>query len=185
MLQLTIVRRHSDPYRHAIESILVATDSAFTIPGYQLLRNRDPARREELRGAVDAQFARLDTFLRDYGSRGDFLFDTFGWAEVAFTPLLKRMRFLEYYEDYEIPRSLERVRRWQKACIEHPAAQRRTHEEIVKLYFDYSLGVGSGAIPPGRQRSSFTMNPHWSNRPMPPRDKWGPPATDAELGLII
>ncbi len=173
----------ADPFRHAIESILVATDSAFTIPGYQLLRNRDPAKRDELRRAVDAQFARLDAFLRDYGASGHYLFDDFGWAEVAFTPLMKRLRLLEYYESYEIPRTLERVRRWQDACLAHPAAQRRTNEEIVKLYYDYSLGIGSGAIPPGRQRSSFTMNPHWSGRPMPPRDKWGPAMTDAELGL--
>ena len=173
----------SDPYRQAIEGILVATDSAFTIAGYQLLRNRDPAKGDELRRGVDAQFARLDAFLRDYGSSGDYLFDNFGWAEVVFTPLMKRLRFLEYYENYEIPAELARVRRWQEACLEHPAAQGRTHEEIIKLYYDYSTGVGGGAIPPGRQRSSFTMDPHWSRRPMPPRDKWGPPATDAELGL--
>ena len=175
----------SDPYRHAIESMLVATDSAFTIAGYQLLRNRDPAKRDELRRGVDAQFARLDQFLRDYGSSGPYLFDDFGWAEVVFTPLIKRLRFLEYYESYEIPKALTRVRRWQEACLAHPSAQRRTHEEIVKLYYDYSLGVGSGAIPPGRQRSSFTMDPHWSGRPMPPRDKWGPSASDAELGLGV
>lgn len=173
----------SDPYRQAIEGILVATDSAFTIARYQLLRNRDPAKGDELRRGVDAQFARLDAFLRDYGSSGDYLFDNFGWAEVVFTPLMKRLRFLEYYENYEIPAELARVRRWQEACLEHPAAQGRTHEEIIKLYYDYSTGVGGGAIPPGRQRSSFTMDPHWSRRPMPPRDKWGPPATDAELGL--
>ncbi len=173
----------SDPYRHAIESILVATDSAFTIAGYQLLRNRDPAKRDELRRAVDAQFARLDAFLNDHGPGGDYLFDDFGWAEVVFTPLMKRLRFLEYYEDYEIPVALARVRRWQESCLAHPSAQHRTHEEIIKLYYDYSIGVGSGAIPPGRLRSSFTMDPHWSRRPMPPRDKWGTRATDAELGL--
>ncbi len=173
----------SDPYRHAIESLLVATDSAFTIAGYQMLRNRDPAKRDELRRGVDAQFARLDAFLGDHGSGGDYLYDKFGWAEVVYTPLMKRLRFLEYYEHYEIPAALVRVRRWQAACLAHPASQRRTHEEIVKLYYDYSIGVGGGAIPPGRLHSSFTMHPHWSGRPMPPHDKWASSASDAELGL--
>ena len=34
----------------------------------------------------------------------------------------------------------------------------------------------------GRWRDSDSVAP--GNDPMPPRDKWGPPATDAELGLL-
>lgn len=173
-----------DPFRHAVEGMLVATDGAFAGPGYQMIRNQDPARRAELRAAVDAQYARLDAFLRDWGSGDPWLFDAFGWAEAAFTPLLKRMEFLPYYEDYAIPPGLGRVQAWRDACLAHPAARHRTVEEVVKLYYDYSRGIGGGSLPPGRQVSSFTLEPNWRARPMPPRDKWGRPgATDAELGL--
>jgi len=57
-------------------------------------------------------------------------------------------------------------------------------EEIVKLYYDYAKGAGNGALLPGRTVSSFTFNPDWPNRPMPPADKYGNAATDTELGLI-
>jgi hypothetical protein len=36
----------------------------------------------------------------------------------------------------------------------------------------------------GRARSSFTLDPHWSRRPMPPRDKWAPAPDDGTLGLV-
>ena len=57
-------------------------------------------------------------------------------------------------------------------------------EEILKLYYDYSRGAGGGSLAPGRQKSSFTMDPSWRTRPLPPRDKWGEGATDEELGLL-
>jgi glutathione S-transferase len=76
------------------------------------------------------------------------------------------------------------VRRWRAACLAHPKAQQVVHDQIVKLYYDYALGAGNGALVAGRQRSSFVFTPHWRDRPMPPRDKYGPPASDAALGLI-
>lgn len=172
-----------DPYRHAVESMLCATDGAFTGAGYRMILNRDRGEREKLAHNVDAQFERLDAFLRYYSPEGEFLFDSFGWAEVAFTPMFKRLWFLEYYEDYVIPESLVHVRRWRDACLAHPAAQRHSFEELMKLYYDYSQGGGNGRLPPGRSVSSFTLEPNWRQRPMPPRDKWGTPATDAQLGL--
>ena len=57
-------------------------------------------------------------------------------------------------------------------------------QEILTLYYDYSQGSGNGRIPEGRAISSFTLDPHWSKRPMPPKDKWGHAASDAELGLV-
>jgi len=66
----------------------------------------------------------------------------------------------------------------------HPAAQQVSHDEIVKLYYDYAVGFGNGALPEGRERSSFVFEPHWRDRPMPPRDKYDRIATDAELGLV-
>jgi glutathione S-transferase len=77
-----------------------------------------------------------------------------------------------------------RVRTWRDACMSHPAAQQVTREEIIKLYYDYAKGAGNGALVPGRSVSSFAFVPHWSSRPMPPKDKYGHSATDSELGLI-
>jgi glutathione S-transferase len=174
---------HTDPFRHAIEGMFAALDSRFAVAGYALLRNRDPARIAALRAATDAQYERLDQFLVDYGGPGPFLFEQFGWAEAMLVPLLKRLECLGYYEGYEIPTTLRRVTAWREACLAHPAAQSRRLEEIFRLYYDYSQGIGGGAIPPGRLKSSFSIDPHWNSRPMPPRDKWHVAATDRELGL--
>jgi glutathione S-transferase len=175
----------ADPYEHAVESMLCATDGAFTGAGYRMILNRDPAQRDALKAEVDAQYARLDDFLRYYGPTGDFLFDQFGWAEVAFTPMFKRLWFLEYYEDYEVPQHLARVLGWREACVSHPVAQaHHSHQELMTLYYDYSQGGGNGKTPEGRTVSSFTLEPAWNTRPMPPRDKWGTPATDIQLGLV-
>ena len=178
-----IARR--DAYEHAVEAMLGATEGQFTGAGYRMILNRDPGKREEHRAEVDAQYARLDAFLRHYAPDSDFLFGEFGWAEVAFTPMFKRLWFLDYYEDYAIPQTLKRLLRWREACLTHPAVQsRHGHRELMTLYYDYSQGGGNGRIPEGRAVSSFTLSPSWLRRPMPPPDKWGRPATDAELGLI-
>ena len=42
----------------------------------------------------------------------------------------------------------------------------------------------NGALPEGRTKSSFAFEPDWSQRPWPPRDKYGRAASDAELGLL-
>ncbi|MGZ8346949.1 MAG: glutathione S-transferase family protein [Allosphingosinicella sp.] len=173
----------ADPFRHAVEEMLIAIDQV-TGAGYRMILNRDPAKRDELGAEVDGQWAKLDDFLSYYSPGNIFLFEDFGWAETAFTPMFKRLWFLEYYEAYEIPAGLGRVRRWRDACVAHPAAQHHSHEELIKLYYDYSQGGGNGRIPDGRGVSSFTLDPHWEQRPMPPRDKWGCAATDAQLGLV-
>jgi len=175
----------ADPYRHAVEQMLCATDGAFTGSGYRMILNRDADKRDEMKAEVDAQYGKIDEFLRYYSPTGPFLFDAFGWAEVAYTPMFKRLWFLEYYEAYEIPQQLTRLLAWREACLDHPVAQRHHgHEELIKLYYDYAQGGGNGRIPEGRSISSFTLEPRWQDRPMPPRDKWGAPATDAELGLV-
>ena len=173
-----------DPYRHAVEGMLCATDMQYSGAGYRMILNRDADKRDECRAAVDEQYVRLNDFLEYYAPDSDFLFEQYGWAEVAFTPMFKRLWFLEYYEDYRIPDHLQRVLRWREACLAHPAAQRRSFEELIKLYYDYCQGGGNGRIPEGRKVSSFTLEPHWSQRPMPPRDKWNHAATDEELGLV-
>ena len=79
--------------------------------------------------------------------------------------------------------AFDRVRTWWDACAAHPSAQQTSDEEVIKLYYDYALGAGNGALPEGRAVSTFTFEPDWRERPWPPRDKYGPPATDMELGL--
>jgi glutathione S-transferase len=146
--------------------------------------NQDRGSRDRLAAAVEAQYRRLDEFLLWQSPQGTFLFERFGLAETVFTPIFMRFWFLEYYEGFDIAGDLTRLRRWRDACIAHPAAQQVSQEEVVKLYYDYALGAGNGALPPGRSVSSFAFTPGWSTRPWPPKDKWGRPATDAELGLV-
>ena len=172
-----------DPYRRAVENMLIAHEGDLTAAGYRFVMNRDPDRREHFAEAMRDHYARLDDFLSWHAPSGDYLFERFGLAECVFTPLFLRFWFLEYYEGFDIPEEFGRLRRWREACLAHPAAQQVSREEIVKLYYDYALGAGNGALPPGRSKSSFAFDPHWSERPLPPRDKYGRAATDAELGL--
>ncbi len=176
--------RHPDPQHHAIESLFGLMDTDYAKAGYALLRNRDRTKNAELRLAFDERYRLLDVFLRRHGGAGPFLFDSFGWAEVMLTPLLKRLECLRYYDDYRIPEALDRVGEWHAACLAHPAAEARTIDEIVKLYYDYTRDAGGGTLVAGRSKSSFTMEPSWRERPMPPRDKWGDAATDQALGLV-
>ncbi len=185
----------ADPLRHAVENLLVSHERDFGDAGYRLLMNREPARREALRQALLAQYARLDEVLCRFdgpgahgmaGAAAPWLWQHYGWAEAVFTPLFMRFWCLGYYENFELPDEARyaRVRTWEQACLAHPAAQQVQREEVIKLYVDYALGVGNGALAPGRLRSSFVLRPHWSVRPWPPRDKYGPAASDTELGLV-
>ncbi|MBI5255612.1 MAG: glutathione S-transferase family protein [Burkholderiales bacterium] len=176
----------AEPLRHAVENLLVAQERDFGHQGYAFVMNQDSQRRDALRQGLLDQYARLDELLCRHSARGPWLFQRFGWAEAVFTPLFMRFWFLGYYEGFELPDEprFARVRAWQEACLEHPAAQQVTREQIVKLYHDYARGAGNGALLPGRTRSSFVLAPHWSRRPWPPRDKWGPAPGDAELGLL-
>jgi len=178
-----IARR--DPYERAVEGMLVRLEGDFVAKGYTFVMNQDPAKREAMHSGVLDQYAKLSAFLEEHSPGGTFLFDRFGWAEAVFTPLFMRFWFLEYYEDFALPAEprFARVRRWVDACLAHPAAQQVTKEEIVKLYYDYAMGAGNGALLPGRAKSSFAFEPHWRARPWPPRDKYGVSATDGQLGL--
>jgi glutathione S-transferase len=174
-----------DPYRRAVEGMMVRLEGDFVTAGYVMVMNQDPARRDALRDAMLKQYARLDAFLMEHAPEGTFLFEDFGWAEAVFTPFFMRFWFLDYYEGFALPDDpgVARVRRWRDACLAHPAAQQVTREEIVKVYYDYAKGAGNGAPLPGRSRSSFVFEPHWRTRPWPPQDKYTTSATDAELGL--
>ena len=175
----------SDPYRRAVENMLIAQESDFGMWGYRYVMNADPARREEFRQGMLDRYARLDAFLVEHSPSGAFLFEEFGLAETVFTPFFMRFWFLEYYEGFDLPQEgrYARARKWRDACLAHPAAQQVTEEQIVKLYYDYARGAGNGSLLPGRARSSFVFDPDWSARPWPPRDKYEHDATDEELGL--
>ncbi len=174
-----------DPYRRAVENMLSTYEAAFVARGYAWVMSQDLARRDSLREAMLEQYRALNDFLLQHATGESFLFEAFGWAETVFTPFFMRFWFLEYYEGFELPgeRGYERVRQWVQACLEHPAAQQVTREEIVKVYYDYAKGAGNGGLLPGRRRSSFAFEPDWRQRPWPPADKYGHAASDEELGL--
>ena len=179
-----IARR--DPLERAVERMLIAHENSFTSCGYQFVMNQDRSARHKFATRMLDEYARLDEFLRQHNPDGVYLFDDFGLAEAVFTPMFMRFWFLEHYEGFELPNaeSFARIRKWREACLKHPDAQQVTREQIVKLYYDYALGAGNGALPEGRAVSSFVFEPDWPNRPWPPRDKYGRSATDQELGLM-
>lgn len=178
--------RREDPHEHALESLLVQQEGGFGMAGYMMVMNQDREKRDEHLEKMLAQYRGLNAILDGYAPGDTFFFDDFGWAEAVFTPFFMRFWFLDYYEGFELPPGpdYDRVRRWREACLAHPAAQQVTYDQIVKLYYDYAKGAGNGALVEGREVSSFTFDPDWPGRPMPPADKYGYSATDAELGLV-
>lgn len=178
--------RRTDPAEHAIESMLVVKEGPFTMAGYLFVMNQDRDKRDEFADKLLALYRDLNDFLVHHAPAGPFLFDRYGLAEAVFTPMFQRFWFLEYFEDFELPDSaeFERVRQWRDACLVHPNTQQVSKDEIVKLYYDYAMGAGNGALVDGRQVSSFAFNPPWQERPMPPREKYAGSASDRELGLL-
>ncbi len=177
--------RSQDPKRHAVESMLIGWESSFTMTGYFYVMNQDPDQRDEHREKLLKLYRDINDFLLQHNPEGPFLFEDFGLAEAVYTPMFKRFWFLDYFEGFQLPddAAYDRVRLWREACMAHPATAQVSEEEIVKLYYDYALGAGNGALLEGRKVSSFTFEPKWQDRPMPPRDKYAGTASDAELGL--
>jgi len=178
--------RRADPGEHAVENMLIAKEGPFTMAGYIYVMNQDRAQKEVHNEKLLSLYRDLNDFLMEHNPDGTFLFEEFGLAEAVFVPVFKRFWFLDYYEDFELPVGPEyaRVKKWRAACMAHEATDQVTEEEIVKLYYDYALGAGNGALVEGRSVSSFALQPEWQSRPIPPRDKYGASATDLELGLV-
>ncbi len=178
--------RRRDPAEHAIESMLIAREGPFTMAGYLFVMNQKRDARDACAEKLLAIYRDIDAFLQQHSRGGPYLFESFGLAEAVFTPMFARFWFLDYYEGFDLPDAPEyrRVRAWREACLSHDAAQQVTREEIVKLYYDYALGAGNGALVAGRRVSSFAFIPPWQDRPWPPRDKYAGTASDAELGLV-
>lgn len=175
-----------DPYERAVENMLIAQEGPFTMAGYMFVMNQDRDKQADHAEKMLGLYAQLNDFLSHHAPDGPFLFKDFGLAEAVFTPMFMRFWFLDYYEGFQIPDTPQfaRVKAWHDACLAHPAAQQVSYDEIVKLYYDYALGAGNGALLPSRTKSSFAFQPDWSERPMPPRDKWQVSASDAQLGLV-
>lgn len=175
-----------DIFERGVERLMTTREGAFGTAGYVYVLNRDRDKAAELREALLGHYRWLNDFLMQWNPEGTWLFDNFGWAEAVYTPLMMRFWFLDYYEDFTLPQGpdYDRVARWRAACLDHPAAQQVTPEMIVKLYYDYAVGSGNGALPEGRAVSSFAFQPDWRDRPLPPKDKYDRIAGDAELGLI-
>lgn len=179
--------RRRDPYEHAVESMLIAKEGPFTMAGYIFVMNQDKAQRAALNEKLLGLYRDLNDFLLAYNPDGTFLFEMFGLAETVFTPIFKRFWFLDYYENFELPTGpdYDRVAKWRAACMAHEATDQVSEDEIVKLYYDYALGAGNGALVDGRTVSSFAFEPSWKTRPMPPRDKYAPTVSDEALGLVV
>ena len=178
--------RRTDPGEHAIESMLIAKEGPFTMAGYIYVMNQDLEEKAAHNEKLLSLYRELNEFLLEHNPHGTFLFEKFGLAEAVFTPIFKRFWFLDYYENFDLPVGPEyaRVKKWHAACTAHEATDQVTEEEIVKLYYDYALGVGNGALVEGRVVSSFSFKPDWQSRPMPPRNKYSTSASDEDLGLI-
>lgn len=178
--------RRRDPAEHAIESMLTAKEAAFTMAGYLYVMNQDRDRKSDFNEKLLSLYRDLNGFLADHNGKGPWLFDDFGFAETVFAPLFARFWFLDYYEEFQLPagKDYDRVRQWRDACLAHPAAAQVSEEEIVKLYYDYALGAGNGALVEGRKVSSFAFEPDWRDRPWPPRTKYQGTASDRALGLV-
>ena len=178
--------RRADPYEHAVENLVSAKESELVVAGYTLVMNQDESQREAKLEKLLKVYRDLNTLLDQYNPDGTFLFEEFGWAECVYTSMFMRFWFLDYYEGFELPQTKDyaRVAKWKAACLAHPAAQQVSFEEIVTLYFDYALGYGNGALPEGRERSSFVFEPDWRDRPMPPKEKYTARPSDAALGLV-
>lgn len=178
--------RRPDPEEHAIESMLIAREGPFTMAGYLFVMNQDRHQRDAHNEKMLGLYRDINDFLKDQNPSGPYLFSEFGLAEAVFTPMFKRFWFLEYYEGFQLPETsaYDRVRAWRDACMTHPATGQVSKEEIVKLYYDYALGAGNGALVAGRDVSSFTFSPAWQDRPWPPREKYSGTASDRTLGLV-
>lgn len=177
----------TDPFERGLERLMISREGPFGMSGYLFVMNTDRGKTAENRDALLKHYRWLNDFLMRHNPDGIWLFDDFGLAEVVYTPLMMRFWFLDYYEGFSLPEGPEyaRVAKWRSACLAHPAAQQVTPERIVKLYYDYAVGAGNGALPEGRAVSSFTFDPDWPGRPMPPKDKYDRIASDKELGLAV
>jgi glutathione S-transferase len=167
-----------DAYERAQSRILIDRLNQHFVPTmYRLLMNQDAGGKQALVDKALAEWAWLDRFLVQHNPDGVWLWNNFGMADLSAAPFFQRWCLNAYYRGLDAPadENTARVRRWYDACLAHPlvVATGMPDEDYIKLYEDYALGYGNGAVPPGRDRSSFDLSVPLAGRPMPPRgDRW-------------
>lgn len=164
----------TDAYERAQSRIAIDRLNHGFVPAmYQLLMNQAVDRHPALTDKALAEWAWLDRFLMRHNPDGVWLWDRFGMADLSAAPFFQRWCLNEWYPGGTAPEGEDytRVRRWRDACLTHPLVLETgmADEDFIKLYEDYALGYGNGAVPPGRSRSSFDLSVPLSERPMPPK----------------
>ena len=165
------------PYERAQTRILVdRLNTAFVPAMYKLLMNQDPARHGELTEAALESWRWLDAFLRRHATSRQWLWHGFGLAEISAAPFFQRYCLLAHYRGFALPETAEfdRVRAWRDAALAQPLVQDTgmPDADFIKLYEDYALGYGNGAVPEGRARSSFDPAVPLEDRPLPAPPAW-------------
>ncbi len=167
----------ADPHRRALTRLLIALGNERFVPTmYGLLKEQDQAMCGPRTDAALAAWREVDAFLRHVNPDGTWLFDEvgFGLAELNFAGFFERYCLNEHYRGFELPEGAEytRVRKWRDAILAHPVVKATglPREDFIKLYFDYSLGYGNAAMPPGRTHSSMDYRA-WplEQRELPPK----------------
>ncbi|MGG5811354.1 glutathione S-transferase family protein [Falsiroseomonas sp. CW058] len=166
-----------DAFRRAQSRILIDRVNQDFVPAmYGLLMNQDPARHAELTARALAGWRWLDAFLMRHSPDGTFLWDAFGMADLSVAPFFQRYCLDEHYRGFRLPETPDhaRVRRWRDALLAHPlvVATGMPAGDFIRLYEDYALGHGNGAVPPGRERSSFDLSIPLASRPLPAPPAW-------------
>lgn len=166
----------ADPYRRAQSRILIDHLNSVFVPAmYSLLMNQDPGKHAALVGKALASWRWLDTFLTRHNPDGTWLWDGFSMADLSAAPFFMRWCLNAYFRGFVLPQDgFARVRRWRDACLGHPlvVSTGMQAEDFIKLYADYALGYGNGAVPEGHERSSFDFGWPLAERPMPPVPGW-------------
>jgi glutathione S-transferase len=143
---------------------------------YGLLMNQDPARHRALVDKALASWRWLDAFLMRHNPEGTWLWEGFGMADLSASPFFQRYCLNVHFRGFVLPEepAYRRVRRWHDAALANPLVIRTgmPAEDFIKLYADYALGFGNGAVPPGRKRSSFDLSVPLAGRPMPGPPEW-------------
>ena len=171
----------ADPYRRAQSRILIDRLNGEFVPVmYALLMNQDPARHRDLLGKALASWRWLDAFLLRHNPEGAWLWDEFGMADLTAAPFFQRYCLNAHFRGFALPdeAAYRRARRWRDAALAHPLVIRTgmSEEDFIKLYADYALGFGNGAVPPGKTHSSFDLSVPLSGRPLPLPPEWLPGA---------
>ncbi len=163
-----------DAYQRAQSRIVIdRLNHGFVPVMYQLLMARDAARIAALKEKALAEWQWLNTMLMRHNPDGVWLWSDFSMADLSAAPFFMRWRLNDWYRDAPAPggEAYARVRRWHDACLAHPLVRGTgmSDEDFIKLYEDYALGYGNGAVPAGRTRSSFDLSVPLAARALPAR----------------